>query len=55
VVTNFQPSNAPILIAKYDLPLPPIKIQYMLQNLRNVLTKRRINNNAFVIQVIQKL
>ena len=35
-------------------PPPQKKVQYKLQNSRNVLTNRRINNNALVVQVIQK-
>jgi hypothetical protein len=36
-------------------PTPPKnEIQYKLQKSKNILTKRRINNNAFVVQVIQK-
>jgi len=56
VVTDLQPSTAPILITMHDplSPPPKRKIQYKLQNSRNILTKRRINNNAFVVQVIQK-
>jgi len=33
---------------------PPPKVQYMLQNSRNIFTNRKINNNALVVQVIQK-
>ena len=53
VVTNLQPSTAPMLTSIHDPP-PPKKVQYVLQNSRNIFTNRRINNNALVVQVIQK-
>jgi len=54
VVTDLQPSTTPLLTSMHDPPSPK-KVQYKQQKSRSILTNRRINNNALVVQVIQKL
>ena len=51
VVTDLQPSTAPLLPSMHD---KEITVQHKQQNYRNILTNRRIYNNALVVQVIQK-
>jgi hypothetical protein len=51
IYSDIQPSTAPLITLMQD---QKIKVQNKQQNFINILTNRRINNNVFVVQVIQK-
>jgi hypothetical protein len=54
VVTDLQPSSTAPFLTSMNKPPPQKKLQYRQQNYINILTNGRKNNNALVVQVMQK-